>query len=133
MMNGQELAERVRGLLFGPHVTEKKMFGGICFLFDGNMVLGASPRGLLVRVGKEAHDAALKKPATRPMQQANRTIPGYIVVGEEGLRRDADLKAWVDLARAHIATLPPKPVASPSRRAPASRAPATRSTSRGSA
>jgi hypothetical protein len=86
------------------------------FLFDGNMLLGASARGLLVRVGKEGHEAALRKPDTRPMQQSTRIIPGYVVVGEQGLRRDTDLKAWVDIARAHVATLPPKTVAARNRR-----------------
>ena len=103
-----DLASRVRALLTGPHVTEKTMFGGICFLFDGNMMLAASPRGLLVRVGKEGHDAALARPATRPMKQGTRLVPGYIYVAEEGTRRDADLKTWIDLARAHVATIPPK-------------------------
>jgi len=31
------------------------VFGGLCFMFNGNMVAGTSKRGLLVRVGKEQH------------------------------------------------------------------------------
>jgi TfoX/Sxy family transcriptional regulator of competence genes len=124
-MDDSDLAGRVRALLTGPHVTEKKMFGGICFLFDGNMMLGASKRGLLVRVGKEGNDAALRKPATRPMEQGGRLVAGYIYVGDEGTRRDADLKAWIDLARAHVATVPPKAKATPAGRSAAKKPPAT--------
>lgn len=103
-----ELAGRVRAVLRGAHVSEKKMFGGICFLWDGNMLVAASKRGLLVRVGKEGHDAALKKPHTRPMVQGKRSIPGYIHVADDGTRRDADLRYWIDIARAEVATLPAK-------------------------
>ena len=86
-----ELAGRVRTLLHGPHVSEEKMFGGICFFWDGNMIVAASKRGLLVRVGKERHDAALKKRHTRPMIQGKRSVPGYIHVADDGTRRDVEL------------------------------------------
>ena len=42
------------------------MFG--CFMVDGNMVAGTSKRGLLVRVGKEGHAAALQRPHARTME-----------------------------------------------------------------
>ena len=106
-----DLADRVRAILRGPHVSEKKMFGGICFLYDGNMMVAASKRGLLVRVGKAGHDAALRKPGTRPMIQGKRSVPGYIHVGDDGTRRDADLKSWIEVARGEVASLPAKPAA----------------------
>lgn len=110
-----ELAGRVRTLLRGPHVSEKKMFGGICFFWDGNMMVAASKRGLLVRVGKEGHDAALKKRHTRPMIQGKRSVPGYIHVADDGTRRDVDLQYWIDVARTEVETLPKK-ATSPSRK-----------------
>jgi TfoX/Sxy family transcriptional regulator of competence genes len=131
MINGDELAARIRKLLSGPRVTEKRMFGGICFLFDGNMMLAASQRGLLVRVGKDGQDAALMKPGVRPMEQSRRSIPGYVVVAGDAIVREADLKAWIDIARAHVATIPPKAGSKASKRRSARRAPRAGAAARG--
>jgi TfoX/Sxy family transcriptional regulator of competence genes len=107
-MATHDLADRVRIRLTGQPVSEQKMFGGICFMLNGNMLVGASPRGLMVRVGKEADGAALARPHTRPMQQSTRTMPGYVIVDNEGIASDRDLQSWLDMATAFVATLPPK-------------------------
>jgi TfoX/Sxy family transcriptional regulator of competence genes len=107
-MANDQLADRVRAMLGPLPVTEQRMFGGVCFMLNGNMLLGASPRGLLVRVGKEESDAALRRPHARLMEQRGRTMAGYIVVANEGISRDRDLKNWLELAVAHVSTLPSK-------------------------
>ena len=107
-MAKQDLADRVRIRLTGQPFSEQKMFGGICFMLNGNMLVGASPRGLMVRVGKEADKAALARPHTRPMQQSTRTMPGYVIVDNAGVTRDKDLQAWLDMAAAFVSTLPAK-------------------------
>jgi TfoX/Sxy family transcriptional regulator of competence genes len=119
-----ELVERVRRLLEAKSVTEQKMFGGVCFMLNGNMLVGASPRGLMVRVGKEGHEAAVARPHTRPMEQGTRTMVGYVVVAPEGVARDRDLESWLDTALAFVATLPPKEKKAPP--APSTAAPARR-------
>mgnify|MGYP000099830230 CR=1 FL=1 len=115
----QDLADRVRARLTGQPFSEQKMFGGICFMLNGNMLVGASPRGLMVRVGKEADGAALARPHTRPMEQGNRTMPGYVIVDNDGVARDRDLEAWLDMATAFVSTLPPKEKKAPPARAAA--------------
>ena len=107
------LADRVRAMLAGTRASEKAMFGGICFLVNGNMTVAASKRGLLVRLGRDESAAALKLPATRPMIQRGKPLDGYLYVEEAGTRRDADLKWWIGVALAHVATLPRKPAVSP--------------------
>ncbi len=107
-----DLVERIRGLLPRGDVREQKMFGGTCFMLNGNMAVGTLRGEMLVRVGKDGNDAALKKPHTHPMEMG-RPAPGYIMVTAEGTRRDRDLKAWVDVAVAHNATLPPKKAKAP--------------------
>lgn len=102
-----DLADRVRAALAVP-VTEQAMFGGVCFMLNGNMLVGASPRGLLVRVGKEGNEAALARPHARLMEQGGRSMPGYIVVASEGVASDKDLRGWLDLAVGHVKTLPAK-------------------------
>jgi len=102
------LAERIRSALAGKKVTEQRMFGGICFMLNGNMAIAASPNGLLVRVGKEGNAAALQRPGTRPMIQRDRPMAGYLYVDETGTRTSRQLAAWVETAMAHAATLPAK-------------------------
>ena len=97
-------------------VTEQKMFGGICFMLNGNMLVGASPRGLMVRVGKDAHERAVARPHARAMEQGGRSMTGYVVVGNEGIESDKELKAWLDLAVGHVATLPAKAKAEAARK-----------------
>ena len=107
-MAGDELSGRVRRALAGEPITEKTMFGGACFMLGGNMLVGASPRGLMVRTGKEAYAAALARPHAEPMRQSTRVMPGYVVVAPEGLAADDDLRAWLALALDFVRTLPPK-------------------------
>src|SRR5215510_11791021 len=91
------LVERLRNALGGEEVTEQRMFGGVCFMLNGNMVAGTLRGELLVRVGKDANEAALKKPHARQMEMS-RPAPGYVIVAHAGTDRDKDLKAWVDMA-----------------------------------
>jgi TfoX/Sxy family transcriptional regulator of competence genes len=63
----EDLADRMRAVLAGTGtVREVRMFGGLCFMLNGNMVAGTSRRGLLVRVGKDRHAQALARPAQSP-------------------------------------------------------------------
>ena len=45
-----------------PGLTEKKMFGGICFLLGGNMVCGVLGDDLIMRVGAAQYAAAWPNP-----------------------------------------------------------------------
>jgi TfoX/Sxy family transcriptional regulator of competence genes len=110
-MADEALLERMRAALSGETVTEQKMFGGTCLLLNGNMLACASRRGLLVRVGKEAHADALSRPHARAMEMGGREMAGYVFVAPEGTAADADLRAWLDRALAHVGTLPPKKLA----------------------
>ena len=101
------LVGRLRNALNREEVTEQRMFGGVCFMLNGNMVAGTLRGELLVRVGKDANDAALKRRHARQMEMS-RPAPGYVIVANAGTERDEDLQAWVDLAVAHVKTLPPK-------------------------
>jgi TfoX/Sxy family transcriptional regulator of competence genes len=107
-MTADRLAERVRQALARKRTTEQAMFGGTCFMLNGNMILSASARGLLVRVGKDGMDAALKRAGARPMIMGGRTMAGYVFIAEEATKTAGALKKWVDVALAYVATLPPK-------------------------
>ena len=100
--------ERLRAALAGRAVTEQKMFGGTCFMLNGNMLAAASKRGLLFRVGKAAHGEAVTRPHASAMEMRGRMMEGYVRVTPEGAATAADLTRWLDLALAFVETLPPK-------------------------
>ena len=102
------MLDRIRAALASLPVREQKMFGGTCFMLSGHMLVGTSKRGLLVRVGKDGHQAAVARPHARAMKMGNREMAGYVFVEPEGLKTAADLKRWLNVARAHVETLPAK-------------------------
>lgn len=108
MAFSETLAERVRIVLDHPARTERKMFGGLCFMVHGHMVCGVLGDELMVRVGPDAYEDALKRPHAREMDFTGRALKGMVYVGTEGLDDDHALLAWVDLGRHFVETLPPK-------------------------
>jgi hypothetical protein len=102
------MVARLRAALGKRAFTEQKMFGGTCFMINGNMLIGTSKRGLLVRVGKDAHAAAAARPHADTMEMGGRSMEGYIRVSPEGTATDADLTFWLDRALGFVETLPPK-------------------------
>ena len=113
----EDLAERMRAVLAGSgSVREVRMFGGLCFMLNGNMVAGTSKRGLLVRVGKDQQSNALARPGAKLMEMTGRPMEGYILV-DPPPRDDRALRNWLALAVAFVKTLPPKLAKSKPRRA----------------
>jgi TfoX/Sxy family transcriptional regulator of competence genes len=103
-----DIAARVRAALAGiAHVHEVRMFGGIGFMLNGNMLAAASKRGLLLRVGKERQPDALSRPGARLMEMRGRVMEGYVYVDPPALTGDAT-KTWLQLALAFVQPLPPK-------------------------
>jgi TfoX/Sxy family transcriptional regulator of competence genes len=104
----EDLAERMRVALVGSGaVREVKMFGGLCFMLNGNMVAGTSKRGLLVRVGKDQQSNALARPGAKRMEMTGRPMEGYVFV-DPPPSDDRSLQDWLALAVAFVKTLPPK-------------------------
>ena len=103
------LDERLRALLAKHGATDKRMFGGTCFLIGGNMLIGTLKDGLIVRVGKAAHAAAVKRPGAGTFDMTGRPMEGFISVDGKAAADDKALQGWVDLALAFAKTLPPKP------------------------
>lgn len=94
----ENLAERIRAVLAGTgSVREVRMFGGLCFMLNGNMVAGASKRGLLVRVGKDQHTRALARPDAKRMEMSGRPMEGYVFI-DPPPRDEQTLREWLDLA-----------------------------------
>ncbi len=104
----EDIVDAVRaGLARVGGVHEVRMFGGIGFMLHGNLMVGASKRGLLARVGKDRFGDALTRPGARPMEMRGRVMEGYVSVDRDALTL-ASLTAWLELARAFVETLPAK-------------------------
>jgi TfoX/Sxy family transcriptional regulator of competence genes len=90
------LAERIRDALTanGRTFREKKMFGGIAWLFDGAMGVGIAKNKLMVRVGPDAYEAALAEPHVEPMDFTGKPLRGYVYVADAGVATDAALARW---------------------------------------
>ena len=103
------LVERVRHLLSRRRgITEKKMFGGVCFLLNGNMLVAVWNDSLIARLGIEQVIIALKEPDVRAMDLTGRPMKGWIVVEPDGIDSDRRLTHWIDLSTTFARTLPAK-------------------------
>jgi hypothetical protein len=104
----EQLAERVRVVLESEEgMTERRMFGGLAFMLNGNMACGIVKDELMLRLGAEGADAALERPHIREMDFTGRPMTGMVYVGRGGLG-DAELRGWVQQAAAFARSLPPK-------------------------
>ena len=108
MTADQDLVARMRAMLASAgNISEMKMFGGLAFMLNGNMLASFSKRGLMLRVGKDQAANALTRPGTRQIEMRGRPMEGYIRVDPAGLD-DKSLREWLELATAFVQTLPEK-------------------------
>jgi TfoX/Sxy family transcriptional regulator of competence genes len=110
MAYDEALAARIREALAGREaITEKQMFGGLGFLYHGNMCVGVSSQGgMIVRLG-EAGDEYLGDPHVEPFSSAGgRTMSGWLLVDPDGIEDAEELEAWVDRAIGFTGSLRPK-------------------------
>ncbi len=109
MAYDEKLAGRLREFLRGRrNVTEKEQFGGIGFMIGGNMAVGVIGKDLLVRVGPERHEAAMKSKHAKAFSLTGRPARGWMLVSPAGVASKADLAHWAELGVAFAKTLPPK-------------------------
>ena len=109
MAYDEELALRVRQSLGDETgIVERKMFGGLCFMAHGNMLGGVMGDEIIVRVGAERYEDALKQPHAREMDFTGRPMRGFVVVASEGIASDERLDEWVRQGVRFATSLPPK-------------------------
>jgi len=103
------LAQRVREEMIElPGFVEKKMFGGVGYMLQGNMACGVNGEDLIVRVGPERYQDALARPHTRPFDMTGRPMKGWVMVSPKGYEADKDLRDWVQQGIEFASSLPAK-------------------------
>lgn len=105
----EHLAERIRQRLKRrKNIAERKMFGGVGFLLNGNMLVGVWKDSLIVRLGPDQYDDALKEPHVGEFDITGRAMKGWVMVSPGGIGEDSHLHEWIECALSFVCTLPPK-------------------------
>ncbi|WP_371170962.1 TfoX/Sxy family protein [Aliiroseovarius sp. 2305UL8-7] len=89
-------------------LAEKKMFGGIAFMLNGNMLCGVHKDGAMYRVGKDNEASALAVPGAEPMAFTGRRMGGFIDAGSDAMADDAARAELLRLALDFVSALPAK-------------------------
>src|SRR5687767_5093617 len=109
MAYSESLAERIRQIVAGRRgVTEKKMFGSIVFLLNGNMCVGVWKTSLIARLGPEVAEIALKEPNVVEFDVTGRPMKGWVMIEADGVDSDGQLSDWIGRSVAFVSTLPKK-------------------------
>jgi hypothetical protein len=110
MAYDEDLAYRIRELVAADRgVEEKRMFGGLAFLINGNMSVAASGQGgLLVRVPPDDTAKLVAHEHVEPMVMAGREARGWLRVTPDGVKSKRQLQSWVTRGVDYAKSLPPK-------------------------
>ena len=109
MANDEVLIERIRRIFSRRKgYSERNMFGGVCFMINGNMCVGTWKGSLVVRLDKTRHEETLAEPHTKPANITGRVMKGWALVEPVGIESEHDLKTWLDRASEFASSLPVK-------------------------
>jgi TfoX/Sxy family transcriptional regulator of competence genes len=105
----ESLAQRIRDALTRKKgIVEKKMFGGVGFLHNGNMLVGVWKDSLIVRLGPDGYEDALRESHVRVFDITGKPMKGWVLVELEGVEEDGQLKEWIQQAMVFVGKLAAK-------------------------
>ena len=105
----EEIEKRIKKIVTDwENTTDKKMFGGVCHLLNGNMFCGVHKEFLILRLGEEKAHKALKSSHTRPFDITGKPMKGWVMIVEDGFKSDDDLKEWLNQAADFVKAMPAK-------------------------
>jgi hypothetical protein len=108
MAYNEALAKRIDDLMKGKkNFTRKEMFGGVGYLYNGNMCVGVHKDELIVRFDPKTTDEVMKKKGVKVFDITGRPMKGWILVNADGIKGN-DLNKWFDIAFSFVKTLPSK-------------------------
>jgi len=103
------LAERIREyFLRMKNIEERKMFGCVCFLLNGNALAGVWKDRLIARLGPNVREAALREPHVRVFDITGKPMKNWVAVEPEGVEDDDQLNEWIQQALKFVEKLPAK-------------------------
>lgn len=103
MAFNNQLANRIREQLklFPEEFTEKRMFGGLTFLYKGKMTVGIVKEDLAVRIVPDKIDAELAKTHVRPMDFTKRPMKEFVYVSQDAIKTETELLYFIELGLEH--------------------------------
>ena len=105
----ETLADRIRTTLARKKgIEEKKMFGGLCFLLNGHMLVGVWKNSLIARLGPEQGEEALLEQHVKEMDITGKPMKGWVMVEPQGVEDDSQVKGWIQRAVRFVGKLPAK-------------------------
>jgi TfoX/Sxy family transcriptional regulator of competence genes len=109
MAYNKEIETRINKIsLSWKNIDNKKMFGGVCCLLNGNMFCGVHKDFLILRLGEKISENTLELPHVRPFDITGKPMKGWVMVEQEGFRSDSELRDWLKKAKEFVKTLPSK-------------------------
>ena len=103
------LAARIRKALARKRrIEEKKMFGGVGFLLNGNLLVGVWKDSLIARLEHRESTDALREPHVKAFDVTGKPMRGWINVEPQGIADEDQLKGWIELAMKFVKSLPKK-------------------------
>lgn len=103
------LADRIRSIVARRRgITEKRMFGSLCFLLHGNLLVGVWKNSLIARLGPEEAEAALREPYVGLFDVTGKPMKNWVMIEPDGIEHDEQLSQWIDRALTFVTTLPKK-------------------------
>jgi TfoX/Sxy family transcriptional regulator of competence genes len=101
MAFNENIADRIRNSFATlSNVEEKKMMGGIAFMYNGKMCVGVIKDDLMCRIDPEAHEELINLKGCRTMDFTKRPMIGYILIDESGMETDKQFNFWINKALA---------------------------------
>ena len=95
----ENLAARIRTAVARKKgIEEKKMFGGLGFLLNGNMLVGVWKKSMIVRLGPDEGQEALLELHVKPFDITGKPMKGWVMVEPDGVVDDSEVKKWVQRA-----------------------------------
>jgi TfoX/Sxy family transcriptional regulator of competence genes len=109
MPYNEKIDERIRKIISRwKHREAKKMFGGVCHLLNGNMFCGVYKDYLILRLGEDRSEKVLESSFAGPFDITGKAMKGWVMLEEKGFKTDAQLRDWLNMAKAFVKRLPPK-------------------------
>lgn len=106
MVYDEKLDARLEKIIFQwKNTGKKKMFGGICYLVNGNMVGGVYNDSIFLRLGEKNANKALKLPYFSPFDVTGRPMKGWVMAAQNAFENDEDLISWLEKAKEFVKTL----------------------------
>ena len=104
-----DLAGRIRDhLVSRQNIEDKKMFGGVGFLLNGNMLVGVWKNTLIARIGPDAYAEALLEPYVHEFDITGKPMKGWVMIEPPGITDDEQLAIWIERAMTFVKSLPGK-------------------------